>query len=413
MQVKAFYLGKVYKHDAINSFVDERVVMSEDKNNNDAVTLEGEALTPDASAAQTDNPPPQKNKGSKLAIIIAVLALLLTLAVIACAAYFYTQHQQYTLQQQNNFAQLNKQLVQQKEQQSEYSQQAQALQSNLTTRIEQVNLQLQQVKNASKLYQTDMQALQRAFAESKVRHPNDWILAEVEYLVKLAGRKIWLESDIASAIALLVAADQRVAELSDASLSVLRTALLEDIGTLEALPKRDPDGVVLALSALERRIDKLVVSDLSGPQALVDNDPELSSDINDWKNNLSKSWSNFVESFIVINKRETQLEALLSPEQRWYLQENLRHDLAKAEFAIYREQQDIYDLALQSASQLLTNYYDLNDSNTQAFYQSVQDLMQRKAAGEYPDQLKSAPLLERIIEQRVKKSLAGTDLEQE
>jgi uroporphyrin-3 C-methyltransferase len=43
----------------------------------------------------------------------------------------------------------------------------------------------------------------------------------------------------------------------------------------------------------------------------------------------------------------------------------------------------------------------------------VQDLSKRKIAIDYPDQLKSAPVLERIIEQRIKKSLASSRVEQE
>lgn len=387
--------------------------MSEIKNN-DAVPVEEETLTSETSAVQSENPPRQKkNKSSKLAMGIALLALLLTLIAIVCGAYLYQENKLSNNQQQTNIAQLNEQLSVQKKEQNTFSQKALLLQSDLKTQVEQVNLQLQQVKNASKLYQTDMQALQRALAEAKVRHPNDWILAEVEYLVRVAGRKIWLERDIPSAIALLLAADQRVVELSDASLSVLRAALLEDISMLEALPKRDPDGVVLALSALERRINTLVVTELTQSETVAKSETKLSADVNDWQKNLAKSWSHFVESFIVINKRETQLQALLSPEQRWYLKENVRHALAKAEFAIYREQQGIYDLALQSAANLLKNYYDLSDSATNHFYKSVQDLSQRKISIDYPDQLKSAPLLERIIEQRVKKSLASSRVEQE
>jgi uroporphyrin-3 C-methyltransferase len=384
--------------------------MSENENN-DTEIVEGETLASETSAVQSESSPTQKS--SKLAVSLALLSLLLGIAVIAGGAYFYKENKLLTAGQQSEISKLNKQLAVQQEILQQASQKTEALQSGLKTRVEQVNLQLQQANNASKLLQTDIQALQRAFAETKVRHPNDWILAEVEYLVKLAGRKIWLEKDVGSAVELLLAADQRVAELSDASLSVLRSALLEDINTLEALPKRDPDGVVLALSALERRIDKLVISGLVVPEEAVQQQEKLSGDINDWKKNLAKSWSDFVASFIVINKRESKLEALLSPEQRWYLQENVRHDLAKAEFAVYREQQDLYRQALDSAADMLKNYYDLDDSATRQFYQAVQKLAGREISTDYPDQLKSAPLLERIIEQRVKKSLASSRAEQE
>ena len=61
------------------------------------------------------------------------------------------------------------------------------------------------------------------------RQPNDWTLAEASYLVRIAGRKLWLEDDIDTAQSLLVAADLRVAELSDPSLYPLRASIAEDI----------------------------------------------------------------------------------------------------------------------------------------------------------------------------------------
>ena len=382
--------------------------MTENKNN-DALIIEGEAS--ETLAAQSETPPSQKSR--KAALFIALLALILIFIVIGLGAYFYKENKDLRNQQQAEILQINKQVAQQKALLTQSSQKSLTLQTNLKAQVEQVNSQLVKVNNASKLYQTDMKALQRAFAEAQVRHPNDWILAEVEYLVKLAGRKIWLEKDLASAAELLLAADQRVAELNDASLSKLRSALLEDINTLEAIPKHDPDGVVLALSALERRVDKLATIGLKQPVATAKSATKLSEDINDWQANLAKSWSSFINSFIVINKRDIKLQALLSPEQRWYLQENLRHDLAKAEFAVYREQQEIYDLALHSAINLLKSYYDLNDTATKHFYKSLQNLSQRSISIDYPDQLKSAPLLEQIIEQRVKKSLTSARVEQE
>ena len=104
---------------------------------------------------------------------------------------------------------------------------------------------------------------------------------------------------------------------------------------------------------------------------------------------------------------------MLFRSQRWYLKENILHDLAKAEFAVYREQQAIYDLSMRSALDALTQYYDLNDPATSHFYNALQSLSKRQVSIDYPDQLKSAPILERVIEQRVKKSLASSRVEQE
>lgn len=347
-----------------------------------------------------------KDKSRKWLVVLSLFASFLLLVMVTFSAYLYLQIQTSKEQQALKTDQLTSSQKQFKEALSQSSEQLRTTKSEL----KRLTSQLQQVENENKLNKTDVQSLQRSFAANNVRHPNDWILAEVEYLVSLAGRKIWLEGDIKSSIALLLAADQRVVELNDASLSPLRAAFLEDINALEALPKRDPDGVVLALSSLERRINKLVIAGLTMPDVASNEETELSSDIHDWQGNLAKSWQGFVESFIVINKRDTKIEALLSPKQHWYLKENLGNSIAKAEFAVYREQQQVYDIALANASNLLKNYYDLNDSSTKHFYKSIQRLSKRKVSINYPSQLRSAPILERVIQERVNKSLVSSRL---
>lgn len=349
-------------------------------------------------------------KPSKIAIYISLLSIFLLLGSAFIGFIFYKESQSLAASQQQQLSLLNEKLSAQSSEQTELLRQSKNLKSSLDAKMSKTTALLQKANNDNRIVQTDIQSLQRSFSETNIRHPNDWILAEVEYLISLAGRKIWLEKDIKTAIALLVAADQRVVELNDASLSPLRGALLEDINSLEALPKRDPDGVILALSSLERRINKLVSTRLEASDIGKSSDVDLSSDISEWDTNLLKSWGAFVDSFITVNKRDSKIEALLSPEQAWFLQENLRNNLAKAEFAIYREQQDVYDLALENALALLTHYYDLNDNATEHFHKSLQRLSKRQISIKYPEQLSSTPVLDRVIEQRLNKSLASSNL---
>ncbi|WP_022941509.1 uroporphyrinogen-III C-methyltransferase [Psychromonas hadalis] len=346
----------------------------------------------------------------KLALFSGLFALILIVGCAVLAFTFYKENQALFTSQQQQLNLLSQKLTVQSSKQDAQLRQSIKIKTTLEAQIEQVTLQLQQTKNDNKIAKTDIQSLQRRFSETNIRHPNDWILSEVEYLIALASRKIWLEKDIKTAISLLVAADQRIVELNDASLSPLRSALLEDINSLETLPKRDPDGVILVLSSLERRVNKLQSTHLLIPDADKNSGTEVSTDINDWDSNLVKSWDAFIDSFITVNRRENKIEALLSPEQSWYLQEHLRYNLAKAGFAIYREQQVVYDIALENTLNLLKTYYDLNNDNTGHFYKAVQRLSKRKISIKYPDQLKSTPLLESVIEQRLKKSLASSNL---
>lgn len=199
--------------------------------------------------------------------------------------------------------------------------------------------------------------------------------------------------------------------MGDPSLNPLRKALVEDINMLESLPKQDTDSAALMLSSLEQRIDKLPMVGLEMPDPGDNTQTDVSKNVGDWKENLGKSWQAFIENFVVVSHRDTDIKALLSPKQAWYLKENLRNNLSKAEFSLYREQQDIYDIALLNSLQLIEQYYDISDTNTQQFYKSLQDLSKQKISATYPDQFKSAPLLSRTIKQRMSKSPINGNVE--
>ena len=75
------------------------------------------------------------------------------------------------------------------------------------------------------LLQDELKDLQSRVLDLNDKRPNDWMLAESEYLVRMAGRKLWLEHDIVSAITLLGNADERIKALNDPSLMPIRKAL--------------------------------------------------------------------------------------------------------------------------------------------------------------------------------------------
>ncbi len=158
------------------------------------------------------------------------------------------------------------------EQQSEYQTQIAHLQSQLEQAQSAMKQELSQVKEETiekattvthkaevvlGQQQKSIESLQLAVADVKGRRPNDWLLAEADYLVKLAGRKLFLEHDVESATQLMESADQRIAALNDPSLVGLRKAMANDITKLRVVPLVDRDGLVLRLTALQQQVDKL------------------------------------------------------------------------------------------------------------------------------------------------------------
>ncbi|AGH80063.1 uroporphyrin-III C-methyltransferase HemX [Psychromonas sp. CNPT3] len=361
-------------------------------------------------AASVSAKTPEKKRSPKsgyIALYLSIFALLLLMVMGGSAFTYYQSAQKQVKQQQEKLLILSTKLLRQEQSQINNQRLLTLLQSNLKQDEAKSGAELQKMFGQNKLLHTDLQALQRHVSEATIRQPNDWILAEVEYLLSLAGRKIWLEHDVQTAMALLGAADQRIVELNDASLSPLRGALLEDIEQLRALPKKDFEGMVLALTSLERRVDKLKLIDLEVQAQPKNKSRFVSADISDWEDNISKSWNNFLANFITITKRDSKIEALLSPTQTWYLKENIRNNLAKAEFAVYRQQQVIYDIAMHNISRTLATYFKLDDSTTSHFNDAIIKLSKNKLQVNYPDQLQSTAILQTVLMQRIKRSLSS------
>ena len=255
--------------------------------------------------------------------------------------------------------------------------------------------------------QEALDALQHKVLDLDDKRPNDWMLAESEYLVRMAGRKLWLEHDIVSAITLLGNADERIKALNDPSLMPIRKALAEDIAQLKGMPRVDREGLTLKLAALSDQIELLPLSTVSMPQAKAEPDQAVSANPDEWESNLKKNWVKFTENFITIRRRDGAVEALLSPQQEIFLRENLKTKLLQAQLAVYREQQALYTDSLEKAQRWLTQYFDADNSATQYMQSELDKLKGEQIQFDYPDQFKTQSMLEQVLTERLQRILAG------
>lgn len=254
----------------------------------------------------------------------------------------------------------------------------------------------------------NQQRLQKQLMTIDGRRSHDWVFAEAEYLIRLAGRKLWLEQDVATAVALLNSADLRVASLADSSLLGLRRALAQDIASLNTLPMVDIDGITLALDGIIGQLDSLPINLVELPAATDMKDMALSESPEDWKQNLSKVWDGLVEDFISIHRRTGNIQPLLSIEQRWYLSANLRLALQQAQLSALQHQSERYASSLILAAKLLEGYYDKQTPEVQHTLASLKGLQEKNVAQRLPEDLNSRTLLAELIEKRVKGIPEGT-----
>jgi uroporphyrin-3 C-methyltransferase len=241
------------------------------------------------------------------------------------------------------------------------------------------------------------QQLQQRVAMVAQRSPNHWMAAEAEYLVRMAGRKLWLEKDPQTAVSLLQTADNRIEAMKDPALHQLRKALAQDIAATQAIKTTDISGAVYKMDALIEQISRLPLNQVDTE---VKADPlaaPISDSIDDWQTNLAKSFKQFMDGFITIRERTTDLEPLLPLEQHWYLVENVRHKLLQAQLALYNYDQQAYQSSVNYALNWTKQYFDINNSNTQQVIKQLEQLSQLEVESINGYQFKTTPLLQQLI----------------
>ncbi|MGE6383392.1 uroporphyrinogen-III C-methyltransferase [Shewanella baltica] len=304
--------------------------------------------TPSTAPSQT----PASNRSSWAIRFGVLLALGLTACTLGGGFILYQQMQQQLLAQDAKNIALQDQL-----------QQA-LLQPN--QRIGQLE---QQQLNDAKTYQEltklaeDQNQLQDRINKLAQRSPTHWMASEAEYLVNMAGRKLWLEKDPRTATDLLKSADETIAAMNNPALLPIRKALAKDIATTASIKTTDIDGNVLALDALIEQLDKLPLN-RTDAETDAPEDTTITGDLNDWQSNLGKTWKALTQDFITIRHKTADAPALLAPEQQWYLVENIRHKLLQSQLALYRYDRAAYHQSLMMARKWIQTYFDTQDHKT-------------------------------------------------
>ncbi|SQH78481.1 HemX protein [Shewanella benthica] len=247
-----------------------------------------------------------------------------------------------------------------------------------------------------KLTSNQLQLSERV-AQLAQRNPNHWMAEEAKYLVRMAGNKLWLEKDPSTSASLLKAADDRIESMKDPSLTPLRKALASDIAAVSAIKSTDITGTVLTLDNMIEHLHQLPLNRVDVTNAANrPTNPEMTESIDDWQENLSKSWKAFMDDFVVIRKRSTDITPILTPDQQWYLVENIRNKLLQSQLALYRQDQVNYRQSLTLARKWIYQYFDLSKAQTEETLAALDALTTLEIQTPSINHFQSTPMLQQL-----------------
>lgn len=239
-------------------------------------------------------------------------------------------------------------------------------QSELTQTLRDMNQQLGEDQNR-------LDTLDRRYGEL-TKSRLGWLLEEVNYSLNMAAQQLSLSGNVPVAINILEGIESRLAAFDRPELVNLKKAVSEDLSKLKASPYLDVTGVSLKLDRLQTAVSGLpmLLDTLAKPQTPT-SVAKVQEDASWWQTIWQTVKTNLGE-LVAVRKLASSDAILMSPEQAYFVKENIRLRLLDARLALLQRQVEVYRYDLENVSASIKQYFDVNAATTQAWLKELDEL---------------------------------------
>ncbi|MGQ8364262.1 uroporphyrinogen-III C-methyltransferase [Glaciecola sp. 1036] len=359
----------------------------------EAVVIE-EKASETAPEKPSSTPSSKPSSSNKVLWLFTVINFLLIAGVVGAGYWYWMQQQNKVTGEETAITEIRSQLSAVERKSNAQDEDLQSAQNAFSNSLENLVAELQNNAQTTK-------ALQQHLAEISGRRPSDWLLAEADYLVNMAGRKLYLEHDIRTAKTLLQEADARLEDLNDPTLYPVRTLIASDLAALNQINTVSVTSIALAVNGLVPQVQSLPMRTFRLPESSQEEDTQLSSDVSDWQENLKRTWRSIVGDFISIKHVDAPIEPYLAERQQWLIQQQLKYALSRAQSAALSEQVTLFQQNIQEAMAIVTEHYELDNPATTQYLGALEQLLNTDFSREYPENLQSQKGLKELLQIRM------------
>jgi uroporphyrin-III C-methyltransferase len=231
------------------------------------------------------------------------------------------------------------------------------------------------------LQRTQLEELMQSLSRSR----DENLVVDIESAIRLAQQQAQLTGSVEPLLAALKTADQRVARAAQPRLAPLQRALQRDQERIKAASVTDTPGLLVKLDELVRLADDLTVVNAVAPASAVTPSagrPALAAPA--WWQRALEVLGQEVRSLVRVSRIEQPEAALLSPEQAFFVRENLKLKLLNARLGLLARQLESSRADLAAASGVLNRYFDPASRRTQAAATLLQQVQGQLKAAELP-----------------------------
>jgi uroporphyrin-III C-methyltransferase len=337
--------------------------------------------------------------------VLAWLAMFLALVAIGLGSYasfiIYQEHQLPGTSDANAelSARLSDEIIDLRTQISEQSRRDEtSVQTNDALRDQLRTFEQRQSERLNAMESSFDNALEQIDASSTTTG-RDWLLAETEYLIRMANQRVLMDGDPVGASSLLASADRILVDAEDLTAHGVRQAIAQDQAALAAVGELDVEGYYLRLGAQVRMVSQLKRPEKSYTAATADSGAVAaeSDGILVRVGRLVKRFGQALSGLVDFRRNMPEIVPILPPEEEYYLRQNLIFKLQLAQLGLLRERQEVFNTSVEDAMAWLDRYFDPEDSNTIAMRNSLGDMANISVARELPDVNRSLRAIRQLL----------------
>ncbi|MGF6600123.1 uroporphyrinogen III methyltransferase/synthase [Paraburkholderia sp. GAS448] len=261
--------------------------------------------------------------------------------------------------------------------------------------VHQSDSQVSQLEGRLADAQAGQQALQQQYADL-ARNRDDWTLAEVGQMLSAASQQLQLTGNTQLALFALQSADTRLAASDAAQVIAVRKAIAQDIDKLKAAPSTDLTGLAIKLDNAIEQIDALPlageapIGHATAHAATPPDSTKVAAATGEprWKVlwfEFTKGVGEQLTSLVQIRRIDNADAMLVSPDQGYFVRENLKLRLLSARLALLSRNQTTLKSDLRAADVALGRYFDNSSKRVQTVRELVKDVDTGSAAVELPN----------------------------
>ncbi len=344
------------------------------------------------AAAASPNEAAAGRRGAGLALAVAVLALLLVFAAVAVGWWQLDT----MLRAQTGFVtadRLDSRASTLQQSVSELETQLAELEGQAGEDPTEAIAELRQSLEAAAAARGELSSRVDRVAELAQADQDDWRRSEAAYLVTVAEHRLRYYRDVDAALDALRTADTLLSEFGGDAVAA-RRGIAQAIDALIQVSVPQASRIADRLTDLSAAVEELSVRLERREVARVGGDGEpAQAQGSDWRARLENAWSQFRDGLgeLVVVSSDSPVVPLRTPEERFFIKQNLRLQFDTARLAALQGNQDLYDRSLAQVAEWLDTWVEGDGSPVTPMRETVAELRERDVRVELPD---IGPMLE-------------------